>query len=60
MQLLNRSPAQPATPADHQLPRRSAPPSPLYTTPAMAANITKRFREIPDIVDMLEAWEHAK
>jgi hypothetical protein len=32
----------------------------LGTTPAMAANITKRLWEIGDIVDMLEAWEAAK
>jgi IS1 family transposase len=31
----------------------------LRTTPAMAANITKRFWEIGDIVDVLEAWETA-
>jgi hypothetical protein len=29
----------------------------LRTTPAMAANITNRFWEIGDIVDVLEAWE---
>jgi hypothetical protein len=29
----------------------------LRTTPAMAANITKRLWEIGDIVDVLEAWE---
>jgi hypothetical protein len=28
----------------------------LGTTPAMAANVTKRL-EIDDIVDVLEAWE---
>jgi hypothetical protein len=32
----------------------------LRTTPAMAANITKRLWEIGDIVDVLEAWEAAK
>ncbi len=40
-----------------------SPPAPmqtLRTTPAMAANIAKRLWEIGDIVDMLEAWEHAK
>jgi hypothetical protein len=31
----------------------------LRTTPAMAANITKRLWEISDIVDVLEAWEAA-
>jgi hypothetical protein len=31
----------------------------LRTTPAMAANITKRLWEIGDIVDVLEAWETA-
>src|SRR5205807_9545936 len=29
----------------------------LRTTPAMAANVTKRLWEIGDIVDFLEAWE---
>jgi hypothetical protein len=29
----------------------------LRTTPAMAANVTKRLWEIGDIVDVLEAWE---
>jgi hypothetical protein len=29
------------------------------TTPAMAANVTKRLWEIGDIVDVLEAWEAA-
>jgi hypothetical protein len=29
----------------------------LRTTPAMAANITKRLWEMSDIVDALEAWE---
>jgi hypothetical protein len=29
----------------------------LRTTPAMAANVTKRLWEIDDIVDVLEAWE---
>ena len=29
----------------------------LRTTPAMAANVTKRLWEIRDIVDVLEAWE---
>jgi hypothetical protein len=29
----------------------------LRTTPAMAANVTKRLWEMGDIVDMLEAWE---
>jgi hypothetical protein len=28
----------------------------LPTTPAMAANITKRLWEIGDIVDVLESW----
>ena len=28
----------------------------LRTTPAMAANVTKRLWEIGDIVDVLEAW----
>ncbi len=32
----------------------------LRTTPAMAANITKRLWEIGDIVNVLEAWEAAK
>ncbi len=32
----------------------------LRTTPAMAANITKRLWEIGDIVDVLEAWETAQ
>jgi hypothetical protein len=39
------------------------PPAPvqtLRTTPAMVGNITKRLWEIGDIVDTLEAWEHAK
>jgi hypothetical protein len=31
----------------------------LRTTPAMAANVTKRLWEIGDIVDVLEAWENA-
>jgi hypothetical protein len=31
----------------------------LRTTPAMAANVTKRLWEIGDIVDVLEAWEAA-
>src|SRR5437588_1259844 len=31
----------------------------LRTTPAMAANVTKRLWEIADIVDVLEAWEQA-
>ena len=31
----------------------------LRTTPAMAANVTKRLWEIADIVDVLEGWEHA-
>jgi hypothetical protein len=31
----------------------------LRTTPAMAANVTKRLWEIGDIVDMLESWEAA-
>jgi hypothetical protein len=31
----------------------------LRTTPAMAANVTKRLWEIGDIVDVLEAWESA-
>jgi len=30
----------------------------LRTTPAMAANVTKRLWEIGDIVDVLEAWEN--
>ncbi|PNE10508.1 MAG: hypothetical protein CR217_13930 [Beijerinckiaceae bacterium] len=29
----------------------------LRTTPAMAADVTKRLWEIGDIVDVLEAWE---
>jgi IS1 family transposase len=29
----------------------------LRTTPAMAANVTKRLWEIGDIVDVLESWE---
>jgi hypothetical protein len=29
----------------------------LRTTPAMAANVTKRLWEIGDIVDVLETWE---
>jgi hypothetical protein len=29
----------------------------LRTTPAMAANITRRLWEIGDIVDVLESWE---
>ncbi len=29
----------------------------LRTTPALAANVTKRLWEIGDIVDVLEAWE---
>jgi hypothetical protein len=32
----------------------------LRTTPAMAANVTKRLWEIGDIVDVLEAWEAAQ
>jgi hypothetical protein len=32
----------------------------LRTTPAMAANVTKRLWEIGDIVDVLEAWETAE
>jgi IS1 family transposase len=32
----------------------------LRTTPAMAANVTKRLWEIGDIVDVLEAWENAR
>jgi hypothetical protein len=35
-------------------------PKTLRTTPAMAANVTKRLWEIGDIVDVLEAWEAAK
>jgi IS1 family transposase len=31
----------------------------LRTTPAMAANVTKRLWEIGDIVDVLESWEAA-
>src|SRR6202162_24524 len=31
----------------------------LRTTPAMAANVTKRLWEVGDIVDVLEAWEAA-
>ncbi len=31
----------------------------LRTTPAMAANVTKRLWEIGDIVDALEAWKNA-
>ena len=30
----------------------------LRTTPAMAANVTKRLWEIGDIVDVLVAWEN--
>ena len=30
----------------------------LRTSPAMAANVTKRLWEIGDIVDVLEAWEN--
>jgi hypothetical protein len=30
----------------------------LRTTPAMAANVSKRLWEIGDIVDVLEAWEN--
>jgi hypothetical protein len=30
----------------------------VRTTPAMAANVTKRLWEIGDIVDVLEAWEN--
>jgi hypothetical protein len=30
----------------------------MRTTPAMAANVTKRLWEIGDIVDVLEAWEN--
>jgi hypothetical protein len=30
----------------------------LRTTPAMAANVTKRLWEIGDIVDVPEAWEN--
>jgi hypothetical protein len=29
----------------------------LRTTPAMAANVTKRLWEMSDIVDVLESWE---
>ena len=29
----------------------------LRTTPAMAANVTKRLWEIGDVVDVLESWE---
>ena len=29
----------------------------LRTTPAMAAGVTSRLREIGDIVDVLEPWE---
>jgi IS1 family transposase len=32
----------------------------LRTTPAMAANVTKRFWEMGDIVDVLEAWESGR
>jgi hypothetical protein len=32
----------------------------LRTTPAMAANVSKRLWEIGDIVDVLEAWEAAR
>jgi hypothetical protein len=32
----------------------------LRTTPAMAANITKRLWEIRDIVGVLEAWEQSQ
>jgi hypothetical protein len=31
----------------------------LKVTPAMAAGISKRLWEMKDVVDMLEAWEHA-
>ena len=31
----------------------------LRTTPAIAANVTKRLWEMSDIVDVLEAWENA-
>jgi hypothetical protein len=31
----------------------------LRTTPAMAADVTKRLWEIGDIVGVLEAWESA-
>ena len=37
-----------------------APPAAFRTTPATAAKIAERLCEIGDIVDMLEAWEHAK
>jgi IS1 family transposase len=32
----------------------------LRTTPAMAAKVTERLWEMGDIVDVLEAWEHAR
>jgi hypothetical protein len=32
----------------------------LRTTPAMAADITKRLWEVTDVVDVLEAWEASK
>jgi hypothetical protein len=32
----------------------------LRTTPAMAANVTKRLWEIGDIVDVLEGWEASR
>jgi hypothetical protein len=32
----------------------------LRTTPAMAANVTKRLWEIGDIVGALEAWETSR
>jgi hypothetical protein len=31
----------------------------LRMTPAMAAGVTKRFWEIGDVVDVLEAWEQS-
>ena len=37
-----------------------APPAAFRTTPATAAKIAERLWEIGDIVDILEAWEHAK
>jgi hypothetical protein len=30
----------------------------LRTTPAMTANVTKKFWEMSDIVDVIEAWKN--
>jgi hypothetical protein len=39
-------------------PKRPRDPAQLArTTPAMAANVTKRLWEMSDIVDVLESWE---